>query len=189
MRIIAGTAKGRRLRPVPGDSTRPITDRAKEALFSKLHDWIPERRVLDLFGGTGAVGLEALSRGARHATFIDAHPQAVHTIQHNGRLCGFTSRMEVLRGDSFRFLAQAEPDPFDLIFIAPPQYQGLWSQALESLDARPELLRVEGMAVVQIDPREDGEVPLKRMVRFEQRRYGRVQLCFYELIQEDPRDV
>ncbi len=180
MRIIAGSAKGRRLADVPGTSTRPITDRAKEALFSMLHDWIPHRRVLDLFGGTGAVGLEALSRGAVHATFVDAHPKAVQTIRHNGALCRFTQRMDVIQGDSFRFL-QREPAPvFDFIFIAPPQYQGLWQRALAAVDERPGLLRVDGLVAVQIDPREDTEIPLAHMIRFDTRRYGRVQLCFYE---------
>ena len=71
MRVIAGSAKGRKLKPVPGDTTRPITDRAKEALFSILGDWIVEARILDVFGGTGAVGIEALSRGAEHVTFVE----------------------------------------------------------------------------------------------------------------------
>ena len=77
MRVIAGTAKGRRLKPVPGETTRPITDRVKEALFSILGDWIIEARVLDLFGGTGAVGIEALSRGAGQVTFVDKKEQPV----------------------------------------------------------------------------------------------------------------
>ncbi len=180
MRIIAGTARGRRLATVPGTSTRPITDRAKEALFSMLHDWIPNRRVLDLFGGTGAVGLEALSRGAAHATFVDAHPQAVRTIRHNGALCRVTHRMDVIQGDSFHFLQRTALPVFDLIFIAPPQYQSLWQRALAAVDERPAVLDPDGLAVVQIDPREDTEIPLTHMVRFDTRRYGRVQLCLYE---------
>ncbi len=180
MRIIAGTAKGRRLVDVPGASTRPITDRAKEALFSILHDWIPERRVLDLFGGTGAVGLEALSRGAAHTTFVDTHPKAVQTIRRNGAICGFMSRMDVIQGDSFRLLQQESLPIFDLIFIAPPQYQGLWQRALQTVDKHPRLLGAESLVVVQIDPREDTEIPLTHMLRFDTRRYGRVQFCFYE---------
>lgn len=179
MRVIAGKAKGRRLSPVPGDSTRPITDRAKEALFSILHAWLPERRVLDLFGGTGAVGIEALSRGAAHATFVDVQPRAVQTIRRNGALCGFPEQMEVVQTDSFRFLARSHPQPFDLVFIAPPQYQELWIRALQTLDAQPGLLHEEGIAVVQIDPREDTDPALRHMVRYDQRRYGRVLLCFY----------
>ncbi len=182
MRIIAGSAKGRRLADVPGASTRPITDRAKEALFSILHDWIPNRRVLDLFGGTGAVGLEALSRGAAHVTFIDAHPKAIQTIRQNGALCQFTHRMEVIQGDSFRFLQREAIPAFDFVFIAPPQYQGLWQKALQAVDERPGLLEADGLVVVQLDPQEDTEIPLAHMIRFDTRRYGRVQLCFYEAL-------
>ena len=189
MRVIAGLAKGRRLAPVPGPTTRPITDRAKEALFSALHDWIPQRRVLDLFGGTGAVGLEALSRGAAQAHFVDASAQAVATIQRNGAQCRFLDRMRIVRGDSFRYLARCADGPFDLVFIAPPQYQGLWRRALQALDARPELLTPDGRAVIQIDPREDADVPLTHMVRYDQRRYGRVLLCFYESAPGAPLSV
>ena len=81
MRVIAGEAKGRRLQMTPGDATRPITDRAKEALFSILGDWLVDARVLDLFGGTGAVGIEALSRGSLFAHFVERDRRAVQTIR------------------------------------------------------------------------------------------------------------
>ena len=80
MRVISGSARGHKLQSVPGNSTRPITDRAKEALFSILGNWIEGRHVLDLFGGTGAVGIEALSRGAAHVHFIDLSRAAIRTI-------------------------------------------------------------------------------------------------------------
>ncbi len=83
MRVITGKAKGRKLQSVPGDSTRPITDRAKEALFSILGDWIVDTHVLDLFGGTGGVGIECLSRGAEHVVFVDQNRNAIETINAN----------------------------------------------------------------------------------------------------------
>ncbi|MCY4522887.1 MAG: 16S rRNA (guanine(966)-N(2))-methyltransferase RsmD [Caldilineaceae bacterium] len=183
MRIIAGEARGRRLKDVPGAGTRPITDRAREALFGKLHAWIPDRRVLDLFGGTGSVGLEALSRGARHATFVDRGARAVATIRANGAACGFLERMEIVRQDSFAYLEAAAVrgigEAWDFVFIAPPQFKDMWSAALALVDRTAGVLAADGLAVVQIDPGEDRELALERLEQFDQRRYGRVLLCYY----------
>lgn len=181
MRVIAGTAKGRRLQPVPGDSTRPITDRAKEALFSRLHGWLPGRSVLDLFGGTGAVGLEALSRGAAHATFVDASRRAAATMRRNGQVCGLAESMTVLRGDSFRFLGRPDIGPFDLIFVAPPQFKGMWIQALTAVDRRTDLLTADALTIVQIDPKEQRDVPLQHIILSDRRRYGNVLLLTYRV--------
>jgi 16S rRNA (guanine(966)-N(2))-methyltransferase RsmD len=178
MRVITGKAKGRRLYSVPGDSTRPITDRAKEALFSIIGDWIVDTRVLDLFGGTGGVGIEALSRGAAFAHFVDANRKAVETIEANLRLCRFIDQARVERGDSFAFLARYTGKPFDLIFVAPPQYQGLWLKTLTLLDERMELLAEYGTVVVQIDPHEDQPLALVHLVEYDRRRYGSVLLLF-----------
>ena len=179
MRVIAGSARGHRLQSVPGDSTRPITDRAKEALFSILGDWIRETRVLDLFGGTGAVGIEALSRGAAHAHFLDRNRKAVQTIQANLQHCKFERQATVAQGDAFAFLESYRGEPFDLIYIAPPQYQGLWHKALTLVDQRPELLAPFGAVIVQIHPREDEPVELNFLEEYDRREYGSVLLIFY----------
>jgi 16S rRNA (guanine966-N2)-methyltransferase len=181
MRVISGSAKGHKLQPVPGDTTRPITDRAKEALFSILGDWLEGANVLDLFGGTGGVGIEALSRGAERATFIDRNRRAVQTIQTNLEHCKLAESARVEVGDSFTFLSRYRGEPFDIIFIAPPQYQKLWSRALEIVDERPELLYEDGIIVVQIHPREDVSMKLQNLVEFDRRSYGSVLLLFYEL--------
>lgn len=179
MRVIAGSARGHKLQSVPGDSTRPITDRAKEALFSILGDWIYETRILDLFGGTGAVGIEALSRGATFAHFIDRNRKAIQTIQANLTHCKLDRQAIVTQGDSFAFLESYRGDPFDLIYIAPPQYQGLWLKALTLVDQRPELLAPFGAVIVQIHPREDEAVALHFLEEYDRRQYGSVQLTFY----------
>jgi len=180
MRVIAGSAKGFKLRAVPGDSTRPITDRAKESLFSILGDWVVDARVLDLFGGTGAVGIEALSREAAFVQFIDRNRQAVETIRANLAHCTVAEYAQVLQGDSFTFLDGYRGDPFDIVFIAPPQYQQLWRRALLLVDSRPEMLGDDGIAIVQIDPKEDAPLPLENLVEYDRRRYGSVLLLFYE---------
>ena len=105
MRVIAGIAKGRKLLPVPGEGTRPITDRAKEALFSILQPDLPGARVLDLFAGTGSVGIEALSRGAEWADFVEAAPAAVKTLRDNLERTGLAKSAGILRRDVFDVLA------------------------------------------------------------------------------------
>lgn len=179
MRVITGKAKGRRLQSVPGAGTRPITDRAKEALFSILGSWVVETRVLDLFGGTGGVGIECLSRGADFVQFVDNSKAAVDTINANLKHCRLEKSANVERGDSFAFLRIHKGEPFDLIFVAPPQYEGLWKRALLQIDRKPALLSEFGSIVVQIHPREDEPVELAYLQEYDRRRYGSVLLLFY----------
>ena len=183
MRVISGSAKGHRLQPVPGDSTRPITDRAKEALFSILGNWIEGRYVLDLFGGTGAVGIEALSRGAEHVQFVDRSRPAVRTILQNLAHCRVADRATVARRDSFEFLARFEGEPFDLVYIAPPQYKEMWQKALLAVEGCEALLVEESVVIVQIDPREETPIALESLIEFDRRRYGNVLLIFYEFVE------
>ena len=187
MRVIAGIAKGRRLQSVPGDSTRPITDRAKEALFSIIGDWIIDTRVLDLFGGTGAVGIESLSRGAAFVHFVDLDRRAYQTIHSNLKACSFTHQAHVERGDSFAFLERYQGEAFDLVYIAPPQYKRMWIKALQAVDARPELAAEYAAVIVQIHPREDEPVELQHLVEYDRRKYGSVLLIFYATA-ADPED-
>lgn len=191
MRVITGMAKGRKLQMVPGDSTRPITDRAKEALFSILGNWVEGIRVLDLFGGTGAVGIECLSRGAAYAHFLDRNRKAVETIRANLRHCQLESNATVERSDSFAFLESYRGEPFDLIYVAPPQYQGLWSNALLLIDQRSELLSADGDVIVQIHPKEEMPVELASLHEYDRRRYGSVLLLFYAsnaLLEDEDED-
>jgi 16S rRNA (guanine(966)-N(2))-methyltransferase RsmD len=181
MRVIAGTAKGRPLASVPGDSTRPITDRVKSALFSILGsaNLIEGCRYLDLFGGTGAVGIEALSRGAAGAVFCERDRAALRTLQRNLEATGFTERGVVVPGDAFTYLERPDLSPCDVIYIAPPQYQGLWLRALAAVDARPELLTGGGRAIVQIFPKEWVEPDLAHLALRDRRQYGSTALFFF----------
>jgi 16S rRNA (guanine(966)-N(2))-methyltransferase RsmD len=180
MRVIGGRAKGRKLKQAPGDTTRPIMDRVKENLFNILGPGVIGTRWLDLFAGTGAVGIEAVSRGAVEVVFTDVAWQAIRTIKQNVSHTGFTAESEIIKIDAFRYLRQPPPRPFDVIYVAPPQYEGLWSRALCEIDARPAaLLRPEGIAIVQIDPREEEPISLEYLFRYDRRRYGNTQLDFY----------
>ncbi|MBP1609914.1 MAG: hypothetical protein H6Q04_2149 [Acidobacteria bacterium] len=183
LRVIAGSAKGHRLHSVPGDSTRPITDRTKESLFNILGADIQGCRFLDLFAGTGCVGIEALSRGALFARFLDKNQNAIHTIRSNLQLTRTAAQAEVVRMDAFHLL-QGEPDrSFDYVYIAPPQYKELWKRALIDLDNNPNWLSPDAWVIVQIHPKEFSPTQLNNLVEFDQRRYGSTLLIFYERIQ------
>ncbi len=178
MRVIAGSAKGRRLESVPGESTRPITDRVKESLFNILGRDVVGSRFLDLFGGTGAVGIEALSRGADEAVFVELDRHALRTIGHNLQATGFSERARVVRGDAFKFVERVGEEPFDYVYIAPPQYQRLWIRALRAIAGSP-LLVEGGLAIVQIYPKEWEELAFPPLELVDERRYGSTLLLFY----------
>jgi 16S rRNA (guanine966-N2)-methyltransferase len=182
LRVISGTAKGRRLRAVPGDTTRPVTDMVKEALFNILGADVMESTWWDLFGGTGAIGIEALSRGASFARFTEINRTAVETIRQNLTSCGLNGKAEVQRGDAFGLLTGEQLSQFDYIYIAPPQYKELWSRALAIIDQHPGLLNEGGSLIAQIHPKEFHELLLKNFTKYEQRKYGSTMLVFYELI-------
>jgi 16S rRNA (guanine966-N2)-methyltransferase len=180
MRVIAGLAKGRVLKPVPGSTTRPITDRVKVALFDILAPEMPGASLLDLFSGTGAVGIEALSRGAARVVFVEKEPAAIRTIRDNLATTRLESGAQVLRADAFAFLARRGVAPFEVVYVAPPQYQGLWREVLVRLDRRPDWVVPDGRVIVQIDPRERQAVELTALQETDQRRYGSTLLLFYE---------
>lgn len=179
MRVIAGSAKGRILRPPRTPATRPITDRAKESLFGILGPRIPGRRFLDLFAGTGSVGIEALSRGGAHATFVERSGAALAGIRHNLEITGLTARAEVAGRDVFAYLRDTTV-PFDVIFVAPPQWRGLWPRAVALLDREPGWLADGGVVVAQHDPSESVPLDLAHLQPSGERTYGRVRFSFFE---------
>ena len=183
MRVIAGAAKGRPLFPVPGEGTRPIADRIKAALFDTLGGDVIDCAFLDLFAGTGSVGIEALSRGAAHAVFVEKAHKAVATIYRNLDATGLRDKAQVEQTDVFRFLRETN-EVFDIVHVAPPQYQGLWAQTVQAIDQRPGVLFADGLVVAQIYPKEFQELPLTTLALTDQRRHGSTLLCFYE-----PRQV
>jgi 16S rRNA (guanine966-N2)-methyltransferase len=175
---------------VPGKGTRPILDRVKTALFDILRPRIAGMRLLDLFAGSGSVGIEALSQGAAHCTFIDMGREAIAIIKKNLDSTGFSASALVRQTSALDFLKTVS-GPFDLIYIAPPQYKNLWVEAMRLLAARPELLtppsadvdddESSGLVIVQIDPREYETLrDLGGLLEVRQKRYGNTLLVFYE---------
>ena len=182
LRVISGSAKGRKLKDVPGDSTRPITDRVKEALFNILAGDVVGSMWWDIFSGTGAVGIEALSRGAEFVRFLDLDRKAVETIIENVKHVGFSSSAEIRRGDAFVLLSSNPDRVFDFGYIAPPQYQGMWSKALIALDNNIGWMSDDACVIVQIHPKEYEAFSLNNLQEYDQRKYGSTLLIFYERI-------
>jgi 16S rRNA (guanine(966)-N(2))-methyltransferase RsmD len=171
---------------VPGDTTRPITDRTKEALFNILGSDLQDASFLDMFAGTGAVGIEALSRGANYARFLDIERRAVQTIRQNlesTAVCDPSDRthVEVFQGNAFQVLDTVPDRTFDYIYIAPPQYKGMWQRALALIDSQPDWMTQDAWVIVQIDPVEYERQELDNLDEFDQRRYGSTLLVFYTL--------
>lgn len=184
LRVISGTAKGRKLKPVPGDTTRPVMDRVKEALFSILGNFVRDAQFLDLFGGTGSVGIEALSRGAKKATFCELNRAALQTLRENLEHTQLIDRADIRPMDAFEMLRRAPDTVFDYIYVAPPQYKGMWLEALQILDKNPGWLDADGVLVIQINPREKQPVELTHLVAYDERRYGNTLLWFFERVSE-----
>ncbi|NJD60092.1 MAG: 16S rRNA (guanine(966)-N(2))-methyltransferase RsmD [Anaerolineales bacterium] len=183
LRIIGGKARGRRIRSVPGDTTRPITDKVRQALFNIIGPDIVGASFLDLFAGTGSVGIEALSRGAAFVQFNELNRQAYTIIRENLKITGLEQGAIVNQGDAFSLLDRAPNQSFDYIFIAPPQYKEMWSKSLVLIDRQPAWLSDDAWLIVQIHPIEykpiGEELPLENLVEFDQRHYGSTVLVFY----------
>ncbi|MBE3558228.1 MAG: 16S rRNA (guanine(966)-N(2))-methyltransferase RsmD [Ktedonobacteraceae bacterium] len=197
MRVGTGEARGRKLKSPKTAGTRPITARVKTALFAILDDEVREAQVLDLFAGTGSVGIEALSRGAAHVTFIEMSAKIAGLVRENLRITGFADRAEVIQADAFKFLqayagdAPREQRTYDIIYVAPPQYQEMAARALALLDGSP-LVASQGLVIVQIHPKERPgiiAVPCRRLVLSDERRYGSTLLMFYRSVQGGPDEA
>ena len=183
LRVIAGKARGHKLKAVPSKGTRPITDRVKEDLFIIIGADVENSTWWDLFGGTGAVGIEALSRGANFVRYSEMSHAAINVISENLAHCKMDDQAEIKRGDAFSLLESKPNYAFDYIYIAPPQYKEMWLRALLAIDKKPGWLSEESWVVVQIHPREfrdHKDIELKTLVKFDERKYGSTLLVFYE---------
>lgn len=182
MRVITGAARGRRLKELQGMETRPTTDRVKEGIFNIIQFDIEGRRVLDLFAGTGQLGIEALSRGAAAAVFVEQRRDAVALIRENLKLTGLSGRARVVSGEALSYLASAG-ERFDIIFLDPPYAAKLWKPALEVV-SRFDILSDHGIIICESPQEEDlpdsvGSCRLHRTYR-----YGRIKLTTYHREEE-----
>ena len=177
MRVITGTARGRRLKELPGLDTRPTTDRVKEALFSIVQFDVEGRRVLDLFGGSGQLAIEALSRGAERAVLVDQNRAAVQIIKENLELTGLTAKAQVVQGDSVSFLTTCR-EKFSLAFLDPPYATDLLERALERI-AAIDIMTENGIIVCESTlDKVLPELPAP-YAKGQEYRYGKIKLTVY----------
>jgi 16S rRNA (guanine966-N2)-methyltransferase len=177
LRIVAGQWRGRRFK-VPVDGVRPTADKVREAWMSIIQQKIPDARVLDLCAGSGALGLEALSRGAMHCDFVEKDPKVVRTLQDNIALLGGTDRATVHKSDAVRFVEEltGEMPAFDLAFADPPYRQGIAEALATRWLATPfaTIFGVEHESFITLPSPETGPPPDRRV-------YGETALTFYRL--------
>ena len=177
MRVITGTARGRRLKELPGLATRPTTDKVKESLFNIVQFDIEGRKVLDLFGGTGQLGIEALSRGAEHVTFVDLSKAAAGVIRENVKACGFSERAQVLQGDALAFLSGCR-EKFGLVFLDPPYESGLLEKTLETI-AAIDIMTENGIIVCESAVERELPALDAPYEKGREYRYGKIKITLY----------
>ncbi len=183
MRVITGSLRGKRLKDLPGLETRPTTDRVKEGLFNVVQFEVEGRRALDLFAGTGQLGIEALSRGAAFCDFVDLSPDSVRVIRENLASCGLEKQASVWQRDFSSFLRETG-EKYDLVFLDPPYASGFLEQALEQI---AEIDIVSGNGIIMCESLSDHLMPELPAPYRKQRdyRYGKIKLTKY-CRSEDP---
>jgi 16S rRNA (guanine(966)-N(2))-methyltransferase RsmD len=188
VRIIAGTARGTKLRALSSNALRPMLDRVKESLFNIIRHDLPGARVLDLFSGTGSLGLEALSRGAAECVFVEQDPRLAGLVEENAESCGLAERCRLVQGDVLALPERQPPSdsgPADLVFVDPPYVM------VDDPNSRPELLgaleRLEGrwigrpaLLVLHHRPIPHAIWPVRKLLETDKRIYGGSQLTFFE---------
>ena len=174
MRVISGSARGRKLSAPEGFDTRPTTDRVKESVFNIISPYIPTESVLDMFAGSGAMGIEALSRGCTRAVFLEHTQRAMQTVKKNVEGARLADRAEMVLGDAFEYLKRTK-EKFDIIFLDPPYNTGLLSRALDEI-SRGKHLSDSGIIVAECEV--GGEEPNCGSFEVIRRaKYGKTVIC------------
>ncbi|MBI5681729.1 MAG: 16S rRNA (guanine(966)-N(2))-methyltransferase RsmD [Deltaproteobacteria bacterium] len=180
MRVVSGSVKGKRLCAVKGLFIRPTSDKIRESVFNILGHTFHYKHVLDLFAGTGAMGIEALSRGAESAVFVDSNYAVIKIIRKNLDICGFSKRAKVLKIDVIQALSlkPLASNLFDLIFIDPPYEAGFTDAIIEIIDKNV-MLTKDGIIVSETSKRIVSKPALSHLEEFDKRRYGDTIVTFY----------
>ena len=177
MRVIAGTARGIRLKTPDGMQTRPTADRVKEALFSIVHFDLPRATVLDLFGGTGQLGIEALSRGAKHAVFVDVRQDACALIHENLKKTGFADRAQVICSDYLSYLKKHK-QKFDIILLDPPYAEVFLENSLKMI-TEIDILQSGGIIIAERPDGKDFPWEFAGFDRSKDYKYGNTLLTIF----------
>lgn len=179
VRVISGMAKGTKLESIDSLSTRPTLDRVKEALFNIIQPYIQDAKVLDLFAGSGALGIEALSRGAKHCVFCEKSHEAIQKVRSNIQKTHLESKALILQTDYRKCLQEMRGEVFNIIFLDPPYRFNIAVEAVERI-AEEKLLAKDGIIVIETDD-EKREIQELEKINIEVkdiRKYGRVKLLF-----------
>ena len=185
VRVISGSARGLKLNTPGDDRVRPTTDRVKESMFNIVQDWVYDSQVLDLFAGSGALGIEALSRGASQAVFCDNSLDSIKIIKSNIEKARVVDRSQIVSGDFKRCLRdmEAKNQSFDMIFVDPPYYKGLFEEVLDTIRAC-KILKKDGIVIVEHDAKKPiGQV--EGLEVYKEKKYGITMLTFYCLEDDD----
>ncbi|WP_340023285.1 16S rRNA (guanine(966)-N(2))-methyltransferase RsmD [Paenibacillus sp. FSL K6-1096] len=190
MRVISGSAKGRPLKSVPGNGTRPTTDKVKEALFSMIGPYFDGGTALDLYAGTGGLGIEALSRGMEAAVFIDMEQKAIDTVRANLKAARLEAQAEVYRNDAGRALGALEKRgrSFDLVFLDPPYRMKHGDELMTALAAK-QLLKPEAVVVLEHESGYAYPEDIPGFRRMKQSVYGEVTISIYQYEAALPEDA
>lgn len=182
MRIIAGLAKGRKIMsPIGANITRPTLDRVKESMFNIIQMKVYDSTVLDMFSGTGSLGLESVSRGCKFCYLVDQNPQTYSFLVKNVKNLKFEDKCKCFNVNSYKVLEEFQNKKirFDLIFIDPPYMKNMIPPAIESIDEK-KLLSKDGIIVTKIDSREEFYGGSNNIILSDHRKYGNTTVCFYK---------
>ena len=186
MRIISGEYRGRKLESPKTNDVRPTTDKVKEAMFSILMPYIEGARCLDLFSGTGGLGLEALSRGAEFCVFCDRDRAGIALTKENIRKCGAEGKSRVVQGDYMKTLERAE-ERFDIILIDPPYDSGIYEKCLSSIE-KLDLLSDEGIIITEHEKNVVLPDYLGKLSKIKERKYGQTVLSIYGISDSEDKE-
>ena len=186
MRVITGTARGRKLLTPEGFDTRPTTDKIKEAICSALHFDFQGAKILDLFAGSGQMAIEGMSRGGRAATLIDSDPKAIACIQQNVKACGFAENCTVLRTDAIAFLQRCR-EKYDIALLDPPYHKDILQQVIPLLLP---LMTENGILVCEHEPETHLPENFDAFHLQKEKKYGKIAVSIYRIpAEEEESDV
>lgn len=182
MRVISGKARGLKLNAPKNDDVRPTTDRVKESLFNMINSYMMESEILDLFAGTGSLGIECLSRGADRCVFVDSSKESIGIIKANIKKARVEAESTVLNSD-FKSAIKSlslKNQSFDVIFMDPPYYKNMFSEALSGVD-QYNLLKEEGIIIVEHDTKDEFPDSIGRLYKSKDKKYGNTTITFYKM--------
>ena len=182
MRVISGKVRGLKLDTPKNDDVRPTTDRVKESLFNIINPYVIDSNVLDLFAGTGSLGIECLSRGALSATFVDVSKDSINIVKSNVKKARVENESTILNSDFKTAIDRlnVQNKKFDIIFMDPPYYKNMFIDALSNID-NSDLLSEDGIIVVEHDTKDKFIDKIGRLEKSKEKKYGNTTLTFYKL--------